>query len=189
MKKLIIILLFFLTLNACQPIEKINNIVFDNSQFAYFNILSTSVEIKEIFEKKISDPYIGHTLKVSPSQRIINWINDNFKPIGNENIFNVTIFDASITQTQFENKNAKNFDEKNNYLYELFYLIEFSLSDDSGNLVASTLVETSRSTTSGIYISIQEKENIIDDLIYNSLVDISNETKKLLTKYMANYIL
>ena len=74
-------------------------------------------------------------------------------------------------------------------LYELFYLIEFSLSDDSGNLVASTLVETSRSTTSGIYISIQEKENIIDDLIYNSLVDISNETKKLLTKYMANYIL
>ena len=74
-------------------------------------------------------------------------------------------------------------------LYELFYLLEFNLFDDSGNLVVSTLVETSRSTTSGIYISIQEKDNIIDDLIYNSLVDISNETKKLLTKYMANYIL
>ena len=61
--------------------------------------------------------------------------------------------------------------------------------DDSGNLVASTLVETSRSTTSGIYISIQEKDNIIDDLMYNSLVDISNETKNLLTNYMARYIL
>jgi len=189
MKKLIISLSFLLTLIACQPIEKVNHIVFDNSQFAYFNILSTSVEIKEIFEKKISDPYIGHTLAVNPSQRIINWINNNFKPIGNENFFNVTILDASITQTQFHNKDAKHFDEKNNYLYELFYLIEFSLSDDSGNLVASTLVETSRSTTSGIYISIQEKNNIIDDLIYNSLVDISNETKKLLTNYMANYIL
>ena len=118
MKKLIISLLFFLTLNACQPIEIENHIVFDNSQFARFNILSTSVEIKEIFEKKISAPYIGHTLKVSPSERIINWINDNFKPIGNENIFNVTILDASITQTQFENKQAKNFDEKKNYLYE-----------------------------------------------------------------------
>ena len=74
-------------------------------------------------------------------------------------------------------------------LYELFYLIEFSLLDDSGNLVASTLVETSRSTTSGIYISIQEKEIIIDDLIYNSLVDISNETNKLLASYMNNYLL
>ena len=61
--------------------------------------------------------------------------------------------------------------------------------DDSDNLVASTIVETSRSTTSGIYISIQEKENIIDDLIYNSLVDTSNETNKLLINYMANYIL
>ena len=189
MKKLIISLSFFLTLIACQTITKVNHIVFDNSQFAHFNILSTSIDIDEIFEKKISDPYIGHTLKVNPSERIINWINDNFKPIGNENIFNVTILDASITQTQFENKDAKNFDEKNNYIYELFYLLEFSLFDDSDNLVASTIVETSRSTTSGIYISIQEKENIIDDLIYNSLVDISNETKKLINNYMANYIL
>ena len=189
MKKLIIIILFSLTLFACQPIEKSNNIVFDNSQFANFSILSVSIEIKEIFEIKISDPYIGHTLKVNPSDRIINWINENFEPIGNENIFNDAILDASIIQTQYENKEAKNFDEKKNYLYELFYLLEFSLFDDSGNLVASTLVETSRSTTSGIYISIQEKDNIIDDLIYNSLVDVSNETKKLLINYMGNYIL
>ena len=52
MKKLIISLLFFLTLSNCQPIEKVNHIVFDNSQFAHFNILSTSVEIKEIFAKR-----------------------------------------------------------------------------------------------------------------------------------------
>ena len=53
MKKIIIILLYLLTVLACQPIEKVNHIVFDNSQFAHFNILSTSVEVKEIFEKKI----------------------------------------------------------------------------------------------------------------------------------------
>ena len=56
MKKLFITLLFFLTLNACQPIEKVNHIVFDNSQFAHFNILSTSIEINEIFEKKYPIP-------------------------------------------------------------------------------------------------------------------------------------
>ena len=189
MKKLILNLIFLFTLISCQPIEKVNHIVFDNNQFAHFDILSNSIEIKEIFEKKISDPYIGHTLKINPSDRIINWINENFKPIGNENSFIVTILDASITQIQIENTEAKNFDEKNNYMYELFYLLEFSLFDDTGNLVASTLVESSRSTTSGIYISIQEKDNIIDDLIYNSFIDISNETKKLLTTYMANYLL
>ena len=189
MKKIIIILFFSIVAVSCQTIEKIDKVVFDNNQFSRFNIQSTSIEINEIFEKKISEPYIGYTLKVDPSQRIINWVNDNFIAIGTENTFNVTILDASITQTQFINKEAKNFDEKNNYKYELFYLIEFNLSDESNKLLASTLVEASRSTTSGLYISIQEKENIIDDLIYQSLVDISNESKELLTKYMSNYIL
>ena len=55
MKKLIINLFFSILILSCQPIEKSNHIVFDNSQFAHFNILSTSVDINEIFEKKISD--------------------------------------------------------------------------------------------------------------------------------------
>ena len=189
MKKLLIIILFSLVTFACQPIEKIDEVVFDNNQFSRFNILSTSIEINEVFEKKISYPYIDHTLKVHPSQRITNWVNNNFKAIGNKNIFNVIILDASITQTEFENKEAKNFDEKNNYRYKLFYLIEFNLYNDSKKLLASTLVETSRSTTSGLYISIQEKEKIINDLIHQSLVDISNESKELLKKYMNDYIL
>ena len=189
MKKIIIILNLLFFIYGCQPIEKIDHLVFDNNQFSRFDILSNSIEIIEIFEKKISDPFIGHSLKVSPTQRIINWVNDNFKAIGNENKFNVTILDASLIQTQFQNKEAKNFDEKNNYKYELFYLIEFNLYDDSKNLVASTLVETSRSTTSGLYISIQEKENIINDLIYQSLFDISSESNKLLIKYMGDFIL
>ena len=184
----IFFLFLILFIFSCQPVEKLDSIVFDNKQFTRYDIASSTIEIKEIFEKKFSDPYIGHTLKVDPSQRVINWVNDNFKSIGNENIFVVSILDASLSQIEFENTEAKNFDEKINYKYELFYLPEFSLFDDSGNLVASTLVETSRSTTSGIYISIQEKENIIDDLIYNSLVDISRETNKLLINYMGNYI-
>ena len=61
--------------------------------------------------------------------------------------------------------------------------------ESSRNLIATTLVEASRSTTSGLYISIQEKENIINDLVYQSLNDLSDESKLLLTKYMGDYIL
>ena len=132
---------------------------------------------------------IGYTLKISPSQRIINWINENFKPIGNQNKFVVKILDASLIKTKIDNKDAKNFDEKINYKYELFYLVEFNLYDDSQNLIASTLVEIQRSTTSGFYISIQETETIIDDLIYLSLVDLTTESKRLLIEYMGDYIL
>ena len=188
MKKKIIPFIF-LFIFSCQPIERIDSVVFDNNQFSKFDILSASIEINETYKKKISNPYIGHSLEIDPSQRIINWVNDNFKAIGNENLFTVTILDASLTQIEFENNEAKNFDEKTNYKYELFYLIEFNLFDDSRNLVASTLVENARSTTSGIFISIQEKENIINELVYQGLNDITNESTLLLKKYMGNFIL
>ena len=188
MKKLIFIVPFIFIL-ACQPIEKNQQVVFDNNQFTKFDILSKKIEIKKIFEKKITDPFIGHTLKVSPDQRIINWINDNFTAIGNENNFVVNILDASIIQTEFKIDDAKNFDEKNNFKYEVFYLVEFNLFDNTNNLIASTLVEITRSTTSGVYISIQDKENIINDLVYLALLDLTNESKILILKYMEDYVL
>ena len=61
--------------------------------------------------------------------------------------------------------------------------------DSSNNLLATTLVEASRSTTSGIYISIQDKENIINDLIYYCFVDLSIEANQLLRQYMLDYLL
>lgn len=189
MKKLLIAMLMFFFINSCQPIEKLDQVVFDNNQFPKFKILSKTLKINDNFDKKISEPYIGYTLEIGPFKRINNWLEENFENIGNENIFVINILDASITQKKFENKEAKNFDEKTNYKYEIFYLIEFNLFDDSNNLLASTLVESSRATTSGLYISIQEKENIINDLIYQNLNDLSYESKKLLSKYMSDYIL
>ena len=181
--------LLFIFIISCQPIEQIDEVVFDNSQLSNFKILSNNIKVKNFFESKISETYIGHTLKIEPSQRIINWVNDNFKAIGNENKFEVVILDASLLKTEFEKEDAKSFDEKTNYKYELFYLIEFHLYNDSNNLVASTLVETTRSTTSGIYISLQDRGKIIDDLIYHSLLDLSHETHKLLKHYMSDFIL
>ena len=187
MKILSLILILFII--SCQPVEKLDSIVFDNNQFTKFDIVSSNIEINQIFEKKFSDPYIGHTLKVEPSQRIISWVNDNFKSVGNENVFVISILDASLSQTEFKNTEAKNFDEKINYKYDLLYLIEFNLLNDSRDLIATTVVETSRSTTSGLHISIHEKENIINDLIYQSLNDLSSESNTLLKQYMSEFIL
>ena len=47
------------------------------------------------------------------------------------------------------------------FISELFFLVEYNLYDNSNNLIASTLVEAKRSTTSGVYISIIERENIV----------------------------
>ena len=187
MKK-IIIYLSLLTIFACQPIDKFDEIVFDNQQLSKFNIFSKTININKIFEEKISDLNIGHTLDSTPDKRVVNWVNSNFKAMGNENSFEINILDATLTKKEIANKNAKQFDEKIIYQYEIFYLLEYSLYDDLNNLIKNILVESTRTTTSAIYISIQEQEIIVNDLIYLNLVDLSIESKKLLLEYMNNYI-
>lgn len=189
MKKSIISIIFLLINFACQPIEKIDQIVIDNNQFFKFEVMSSSIQINQVYEMKLNEPYVGHTLKTTPIEIIKNWINENFKNTGNENKLIISIIEASLTQVEFENKAAKRFDEKTNFKYQLNILVEFFLQDDLGNMISSALVESSRSTTSGIYISLQEKEKIINELIYLGMNDLSIETKKILNKYMKDYLI
>ena len=81
MKKLIILILLFGLISSCQTVEKTELVVFDYNQFPKFDILCNSIEILDSFERKISEPFIGYTLEPNPSDRITNWINENFKAI------------------------------------------------------------------------------------------------------------
>ena len=111
------------------------------------------------------------------------------QPQGLKGELKINILDASIKKIEEQNLKAKKFEETDIYKYELFYLIEFSLYDDTNYLIASTIVESFRSTTSGRFISILETEKIINDLILESLRDITKESKRLLNLYMSDYIL
>ena len=150
----IIIFLFFIV--ACQPVEIIEPIVFDNTQLLKISINAANITIKETYESKFSDPYIDHSLKNPPAKRLKSWIQTNINASGKENIIEINILDASIKRIEKKNSDAKKFVEKNLYKYELFYLIEYSLYNNSNYLIASTNVENYRSTTSGKFISIFE---------------------------------
>ena len=101
----------------------------------------------------------------------------------------INIIDASIKRFEAQDKEAKTYEEKDIYQYEIYYLIEYNLYNDSNYLIANTSVESFRSTTSGRYISITEKERIIDDLVLESLRDITKESEKLITEYMKDYVI
>ena len=60
---------------------------------------------------------------------------------------------------------AKKYEEKTIFLYEVFFLVEYTLYDDNDYLLAITSVESTRSTTSKKYISLNEKEVIINNLL------------------------
>ena len=56
-------------------------------------------------------------------------------------------------------------------------------------MFASINAETERSTTSSKFISLSEKERILDTLILEALIDISLKSDELLKTHMSEYLL
>jgi len=184
-----IILSLFFIFTSCQSVDVIEQVVFDNAQLPIISINAKDIKINKSYESKYADPYIDHSMHRPPINRLISWTQTNIKAFGTENIFEINILDASIKRIEELDTEAKKYEEKEIYKYEIFYLVEYNLYDNTNYLIASTNVESFRSTTSGRFISILESERIIDDLILNSLKDISNESKILINQYMSDYIL
>ena len=69
------------------------------------------------------------------------------------------------------------------------YILEFVLYDDNDLILATTVVEAKHSTTSGKFISLNEKENIVDTLILDTLIDVSLKSEELLKKHMFEFVL
>ena len=182
------ILIFFIIL-SCQPVEILEPINIDFSKLEKISINVKEIEINTKYNSVFSQNNIEDQIKNSPIDTIIKWHNVNIKKFGNENKLIINILDSSITKTEIENLNAKKYEEKIIYKYELFYLVEYEIYDSSGYLKANATVETSRSTTSQKYISLNESEIIINNLIFLSMKDYIKETKNQLLIYMSDYII
>jgi len=188
-KKIFKIIILFFILVSCQPIEVLDDVIFDYNQLPKISINAKEKLVNEVYEINYTEPYIDDSIKVSPISRLNDWISQNISIFGSENNITINIIDASIKKTERENKEKKKFHEKTEYFYKIHFLIEFHLYNDSNFLLATINVETNRTTTSGKFISLNEKEFILDTLILNALRDISVKSEKLLRTHMSEYLL
>ena len=173
---------------SCQPVEILKPIEIDASKLDTISINAKIIEINKKYNSVFSQNNIEEQIKHAPIDIIKEWNQENILKIGNENKLIINILDASVTKTEIENVDAKKYEEKTIFKYELFFLVEYELYDDSGFLKANTTVETSRSTTSQKYISLNEFEIIINDLLITVIKDYINETKNQLSIYMKDYL-
>ena len=186
LKNSFIVILFFIL--SCQPVEILKPVEIDISNFDKISINTKEIEINTKYNPVFAENNIEDKIQNTPIDIMIKWNNENIIKLGNENKLVINILDASITKNEVENIDAKKYEEKTIFKYELFFLVEYELYDNSGYLKANTTVETSRSTTSHKYISLNETEIIINDLLYLGLQDYINETKNQLSIYMGNYL-
>ncbi len=173
---------------SCQPLEIISPVEFDNSLLEKITISAKDTEVNIKYNSIFSEENIEGQLKTTPIEIINSWIKENVNNIGNENKLIINILEASIFKKEINNLNAKKYEEKTIFLYEVFILVDYELYDDGNFLLANTTVETSRSTTSKKYISINETEIIINELLHKALKDFTTESKSMISLYMKEYL-
>ncbi len=181
------ILILFIIL-SCQPVEILKPIEIDTSRFEKISINAEQIEINKIYNSVFSKSNIEDQIQKSPINLMAEWNNQNILKFGNENKLVVNILDASIKKTEIMNVGAKKYEERTIFNYEVFYLVEYELYDSSGYLISNTTVETSRTTTSQKYISLNESEIIVNDLLISAMIDYINELKNQLSIYMGDYL-
>ena len=186
LKNSFIFILFMIL--SCQPVEILKPIEIDTSRFEKISINAEQIQVNNKYNSVFSKSNIEDQIKKSPINLMAEWNSQNILKLGSENKLVINILDASIKKTEIMNIGAKKCEERTIFNYELFYLVEYELYDSSSYLIANTTVETSRSTTSQKYISLNETEIIINDLLFLTLNDYINETKKQLSIYMGNYL-
>ena len=187
-----IFLCFFIFL-SCQKNEFLDEIVFDNSLLNDISFIAEKKEIKISYDTTFDESYIDHVMIISPAQRINSWLENNINNFGTFNKIVIDINKASITRKEIDSKIkvevAGISKEKKEYMYELNFKVLFLLYNDSDQVLAFTEAEVYRSTTSSLFISLNERNRILDNMTLNALIDLSNKSVELLKKHMSEYTL
>jgi len=183
-----LVVIIFLYVLSCQPVEIIEPVTFDYSKLDKISISANEIIINSEYKPKFSNKNIEDQIPNPPINIIKEWNNQNILNFGKENKLIINILDASIIKQEVNNIEAEKYEEKTVFKYKIFFLVEYELYDNSNFLIANTTVESSRSTTSKKYISLNERDIVINNLLHDALKDFIKETKSMMSTYMFGYI-
>ena len=186
-----LIFICLLVLLSCQKTIILEDVVFDNSLLNKITINAESKEIKVSYETMFNEPFIDLVMETMPSTRIISWLDNNISNFGTENKLVIDIHNASITRNDInmEVNVAGIIKKQDEYLYELNLEVLFILYNDSNQILATTKTEVLHTTTSKKFISLNQRNQILDNLTLDSLKDLSNKSVELLKIHMFEYML
>ena len=186
-----IVIISLLVLSSCQNTQLLEDVVFDNSLLNKITVNAENKEINASYETTFDEPFIDHVMETLPTTRIISWLENNISNFGTENKLVIDIQNAAIARKDINSKiNVAGIVKKQNeYLYELNLEVFFILYNDSSQILATTKTEVLHSTTSSKFISLNEREQILDNLTKDALKELSNKSVELLKLHMSEYIL
>ena len=188
---IIVAVISFLLLSSCQKSQILDDVIFDNTLLNYIDFNVGKKEINVTYKATLNEPFIDHVMSKSPTTRVISWLENNINKFGNENKLVINIQKASIAKTSFDREvQVAGINKKQNeYLYELNFKVLFILYNDSDQILATVQAEAFHSTTSSEFISLNERDRILDKLTLDSLQSLSDKSFELIKGHMSEYVL
>ena len=117
--KVIFFILFFIF--SCQPVEVLNEVIFEYNQLPKISINAKENLINEVYEINYVDPYIDHSIKNPPILRLKDWISQNISIFASQNRLIINIVDSSLKKTERENKNKKNIKRRQSFFIRFIF--------------------------------------------------------------------
>ena len=189
-KLIFVICNFFLLsfLFSCQKTEFVDDVVFDNKLLESHSFNAEIKEVNNLYNVIFEKPFIDHVMKVTPYQRIEQWIDENLLTFGTSNKLLINVHEASIKKMELaEKEDSKKIIKNKEFIYEVTMIVEFELYNDQNNIMASTNVRINRTTTSIEFISIAERNRLLDTITLEALKDLNSKSSELLEKHFSQY--
>ena len=181
---------FFLLsfLFSCQKTEFVDDVVFDNKLLESHSFNAEIKEVNNLYNVIFDEPFIDHVMKITPYQRIEKWIDENLLTFGTSNKLLINVHEASIKKIELtEDEDSKKIIKNKEFIYEVTMIVEFELYNDQNNILASTNVRINRTTTSIEFISIAERNRLLDTITLEALKDLNSKSSELLEKHFSQY--
>ena len=181
---------FFLLsfLFSCQKTEFVDDVVFDNKLLESHSFNAEIKEVNNLYNVIFDEPFIDHVMKITPYQRIEKWIDENLLTFGTSNKLLINVHEASIKKMKLaEEEDSKKIIKNKEFIYEVTMIVEFELYNDQNNILASTNVRINRTTTSIEFISIAERNRLLDTITLEALKDLNSKSSELLEKHFSQY--
>jgi hypothetical protein len=148
------------------------------------------IEIVEQYQSPLQSPHVEHLFPTPIVQALRRWSDDRLKPAGGANVMRIIVEDASAIVEELEtNKDIEAwFTTEQAERVDARLKVRIEITDAEGEVLAFTSTEASRSRTTPENVSLNERDQIYNELTMVLMNDFNASQEQGIRRYLQPYL-
>ena len=192
-KSIPLVVVLALALTGCQnavQVQKLPELTFSHLTAIHLDI--SSLDVAEDYKSSMSPPNVELTFPTPPMRALKNWTTSRLKASGSTSKDRavLVITDASVIESSLKRDTSLKgtFTKQQTEKYTLNVSAHLDIIGQNGSRKASAITTTSRSTTVGENLSINEREKLWHDTTEALINDFDQKMSTSIEQYLGNWI-